>query len=259
MALSYSSGGKNFVTMPNGDNVVTSLKTGNYVTSSSPGVVGISSSDLNNMLSQLLTTMQQTNATSAYDAALAAARETNSFNATQAEINRQFQQSSAQKAMDFEAQQAEINRQFQQLSADRAMEFEAGESAKNREFQQQSADKAMAFEKQMSDTLYQRAVADLRAAGLNPLLAYQNLHTSGASGSAASGSSASGRSASGSSASGRAASGSTASGVKADTNSALDVERKALDRLLTLITLNTNSALSATNQSIKLLDALLPG
>ena len=203
MGLSYSSGGKNFVTMPNGQNVVTSLKAGNYVTSSSPGVVGISSSDLNNMLSQLLTTMQQTNATSAYDAALAAARETNSFNATQ----------------------AEINRQFQQLSADRAMDFEAGESAKNREFQQQSADKAMAFEKQMSDTLYQRAVADLRAAGLNPLLAYQNLQTSGASGSAASGSAASGRSASGAAASGRSASGSAASGVKADTNSAQHQER----------------------------------
>lgn len=100
-----------------------------------------------------------------------------------------YNSAEAKAQREWASREAELNRLFQQSSAEQAMQFSADESRINREFQER-----------MSNTAYQRAVADLRSAGLNPLLAYAQGGASSPSGSAGSGVSASGSTVSGSSA-----------------------------------------------------------
>lgn len=109
------------------------------------------------------------------------------------------------EVMKYNAEQAEKNRQFQQTSADKAAQFESAEAQKLRDWQER-----------MSSSQYQRAVADLKKAGINPILAAQYLNGA----STPSGASASGFAASGSSAS---ASQTSAHKAEVDLNSAAKI------------------------------------
>jgi len=109
-------------------------------------------------------------------------REQMAFEAAEAQKQRDFQGGWTQKGFDFNREmlntenlwnmrEAEKARGFTSDMWQKTADFNALEAVKNREFQTEQVLQQQKWSEQMSNSAYQRQVADMKAAGINPMLA----------------------------------------------------------------------------------------
>lgn len=117
-------------------------------------------------------------------------------------MSSQFNEAEANRMRMFNREEALMARKFNSQEAAYGREFNEIEAARNRAFQSAEIEKNRLFQEQMSNSAYQRAVSDMKAAGINPMLAYMRGGASSPTGNVPGGSQASGGSASAGAASG---------------------------------------------------------